>query len=86
MDDTAARQYFTCPTQTYHRRYEALRAVIVDGRSQKAVADKFGFQHHSLRQLVYEFRRSLEAGATSEESPFFATVEKVVPSSPKRNR
>jgi transposase-like protein len=86
MEDTAARRYFTCPTQTYHRRYEALRAVIVDGRSQKEVADEFGFQHHSLRQLVYEFRHSLEAATAAEESPFFATVEKAVPSAQVRNR
>ena len=86
MDDTVAREYFTRPTQTYHRRYEALRAVIVDGRSQKEVADEFGFQHHSLRQLVYEFRRSLETADACEESPFFMTVEKGVPSDQKRNR
>jgi transposase-like protein len=86
MEDTAARRYFTCPTQTYHRRYEALRAVIVDGRSQKEVADEFGFQHHSLRQLVYEFRRSLETADASDESPFFTTVEKAVPPTAKRNR
>jgi hypothetical protein len=72
MDDTAARQYFTQPTQIYHRRYEALRAVIVAGRSQKEVAEEFGFQYHSLRQLVYEFRHSFEAKAAANESPFFA--------------
>jgi len=39
MDDTAHQEFFTNPSQTYHRRYEALRAVFVEGRSQKDAAD-----------------------------------------------
>ena len=70
MDDTAIQRFFTQPTQTYHRRYEALRAVIVDHRSQKDVAEEFGFQYHTLRQLVYEFRRDVDAEQAST-SPFF---------------
>lgn len=73
MEDTTGREYFTQPTQTYHRRYEALRAVIVDGRSQKEVADTFGFQYRSVRQLVYEFRRWRDSDRESAESPFFET-------------
>lgn len=71
MDDTALLRYFTQPTQTYHRQYEALRAVIVEGRPQKDVAEAFGFQYRSLRQLVYNFRRSFDAEQASTESPFF---------------
>ena len=74
MDDTADRRYFSEPTQTYHRRYEALRAVIVDGRSQKEVADAFGFQYRTVRQLVYEFRQHRDASQESIESPFFETL------------
>jgi hypothetical protein len=73
MDDTAYQRYFTQPSQTYHRRYEALRAVIVDGRPQKGVAEEFGFQYSSLRQLVYEFRQHCDANGESGESPFFET-------------
>ena len=73
MDDTADRLYFTQPTQTYHRRYEALRAIIVDGRPQKEVADALGFQYRSIRQLVYEFRQLRDADRVSTESPFFET-------------
>lgn len=71
MDDTAFQRYFTQPTQVYHRQYEALRAVIVDGRPQKEVAESFGFQYRSLRQLMYEFRRSFDAERRATESPFF---------------
>lgn len=73
MEDTAYQRYFARPTQTYHRRYEALRAVFVDERSPKEVAEQFGFQYRSLRQLVYEFRRDCVAGWESSESPFFET-------------
>ena len=73
MDDTADRRYFAQPTQTYHRRYEAVRAVIVDGRSQKDVAAAFGFEYGSLRQLLREFRRFRDVDRESTESPFFET-------------
>jgi hypothetical protein len=71
MDDTAYQRFFTRPTQTYHRQYEALRAVFVDGRSQKEVAAEFGFRYSSLRQLVYEFRQDCDTGREASESPFF---------------
>ncbi len=71
MDNRAYQEFFTRPTQTYHRRYEALRAVFVDGLSQKEVAEAFGFSYDSLRQLVVEFRRYCDSGAPSTESPFF---------------
>lgn len=73
MDDTARQAFFTQPTQTHHRRYEALRAVFVDGRSQKDVAAEFGFTYGSMRQLVFNFRQSCSAEDETSESPFFET-------------
>jgi len=70
MDDTAYREFFQQPTQTYHRRYEALRAVFVDQRSQKEVARAFGFTYDSMRQVVREFRRYCDADGNTED-PFF---------------
>jgi len=70
MDDARCREFFSQPTQPYHRQYEALRAVFLEGHSQKDVADRFGFEYSSLRQLVYEFRK--HDGRASNESPFFA--------------
>ena len=68
MDDTAVRRYFTQPTHIHLRRYEAWRAVLVEGRAQK----DFDIQCHSMRLLVDEFRRSLDAGraATAVPPPF----------------
>jgi hypothetical protein len=71
MDDTAIRRFFTHPTHPCHRQYEALRAVLLDGKSQKQVAGTFGFQYHSLRQLVYEFRSSFNTERPATQPPFF---------------
>ncbi|MBI2478420.1 MAG: helix-turn-helix domain-containing protein [Planctomycetia bacterium] len=71
MDDTLCQEFFKQPTQIYHRQYKALRTVFVEGRSQKEVAEQFGFTHGSLRQLVHEFRQSCGAELVSAESPFF---------------
>jgi hypothetical protein len=69
MDDTPYREFFARPAQPYHRRYEALRAVFLDGRPQKEVAEQFGYRYSALRQLVYEFRH--HGRDPGEASPFF---------------
>lgn len=69
MDDTSCREFFSQPTQPFQRQYEALRAVVVEGQAQKQVAQEFGFEYSSLRQLVYEFRQ--QCGNSAEPSPFF---------------
>jgi DNA-directed RNA polymerase specialized sigma24 family protein len=69
MDDTSFREFFSEPTNPYHRRYEALRAVFVEGRSQKEVAEQFGYQYSTMRQLVYEFREHCRN--SGDASPFF---------------
>ena len=69
MDDAACRNCFARPTNAYHRRYEALRAVFVEGRAPKDVAAQFGLANRSLRQLVYEFRQHCRHAA--DASPFF---------------
>jgi hypothetical protein len=78
MDDTPYREFFSQPTHPYHRRYEALRAVFLDGRSQKEVAQHFGYRYRTLRQLVYEFRQHGRDG--DERSPFFESQSSDVPS------
>lgn len=71
MDDVGCRQFFKAASSTtYHRQYEALRAIFVEGRSQKDVAEQFGCTYGSMRQLVHRFRCSLRDGSPS---PFFAS-------------
>ena len=69
MDDTTCREFFAQPTNPYHRRYEALRAVFVEGRAPREVAEQFGWAYSSLRQLLYEFRQHFRHSAA--DSPFF---------------
>jgi len=79
MDDSAYRAFFAQPTQTYHRRYEALRAVFVEGRSQKEAAEEFGFTYGSMRQLMFEFRQFFDTEDETAESPFFETPSAAAP-------
>jgi hypothetical protein len=74
MDDSASQQFFTQPAQTYHRRYEALRAVFVDGRSQKEVAQQFGYTYGTMRQLVFEFRQVCNDPQQATDAFFFETL------------
>lgn len=74
MDDTAYHTFFARPTQTCHRRYEALRAVFLERRSQKDVAQQFGFTYGTMRQLVLEFRRACDGQGQSTDCFFFETA------------
>jgi hypothetical protein len=71
MDDMRCREFFAQPTHPYQRQYEALRAIFLEGRSQKEVADQFGYTYDSLRQLVHAFRQ--QDDQTSASAPFFAS-------------
>lgn len=77
MDGDPHREFFSHPTHPHHRRYEALRAVCLEGRPQKEVAERFGYQYNTLRQMVYEFRQqALDPG---DASPFFVSRSSDVP-------
>ena len=75
MEDTSCRQFFTdAHSATYHRQYEALRAVFVDGLRQDDVADRYGYTHGSLRQPVHQFRIAIRSGSPP---PFFKSPRSV---------
>jgi DNA-directed RNA polymerase specialized sigma24 family protein len=72
MDDSRCRQFFAeASSTTYHRQDEALRAVFYEERSQKEVAEQFGYTYGSLRQLVHGFRKSVRDGLPT---PFFESL------------
>src|SRR6516165_8926907 len=62
MDDPLCRNYFLQPTHTQQRRYEALRAVFVERRPLVEVAQAFGYQYGTLRNLVSRLRSQCHAG------------------------
>jgi len=71
MDGTLCQDFFRQPGCPSQRQYEALRAVFVDGVSQKEAARRFGYSYDAFRQLVHQFRAACAAGTPP---PFSATV------------
>jgi hypothetical protein len=69
MDDTSYRSFFADPTGTFHRRYEALRAVFLEQRPLTEVAQRFGYRYGTLRNLVAEFRAQCRTGQVPPFSP-----------------
>ena len=62
------KDYFLQPVDGAHRRYEALRSVVVEGQSMKEVAQRFEVSYGTLRNWVSEFCRWQDAG----QSPPFS--------------
>ena len=62
MDDERCRQFFLQPRQTFHRRYEALRACFFGDQPLADVADRFGYRPSSLKSMVCRFRASCSNG------------------------
>ena len=62
-------QFFLEPQQTFHRQYEALRAVFVEGQPLEPVAMRFGYKVSTLQAMVSRFRADRRRDATP---PFFA--------------
>jgi hypothetical protein len=77
MDDAPCRQFFVAPQQTFHRRYEALRAFFVDGRPLADIAAQFGYKTDALKAMISKFRAQYRSGQTPPFS--FLTAEDDLP-------
>ena len=62
------KDYFLQPVEGPHRRYEALRSVVMGEQPMKEVAQQFEVSYGTLRNWVSEFCRSQHAG----QSPPFS--------------
>ena len=69
MEGYSDRPFFLEPQQTFHRQYEALRAVFVEGQPLEPVAVRFGYKVSTLQAMVSRFRADRRRGVTP---PFFA--------------
>ena len=69
MEGSPDRRFFLEPEQTFHRRYEALRAILVDEEPIDQVAERFGYKTSAMRSMVSRFRADRRRGATP---PFFS--------------
>jgi hypothetical protein len=72
VDDTLARRFFLEPSCAQQRQYEALRAVFIEGLSQKDAALRFHYSPGAFRILVHEFRAACVAGTPPPFSPSVA--------------
>jgi hypothetical protein len=59
MDDHPCRSFFLQPRATFHRRYEALRAYFIEGRSPEDVAAQFGSKPAAFKVLISRFRHDV---------------------------
>lgn len=62
MGDPRCTQYFLAPRETAQRRYEALRAVYVDGEPLAGVAQRFGYKVSTLKSMACRFRAACRNG------------------------
>jgi hypothetical protein len=62
MEGSHDRRFFLEPEQTFHRRYEALRAILVDDEPIDRVAERFGYKTSALRSMVSRFRADRRRG------------------------
>ena len=64
MEGSHDRRFFLEPEQTFHRRYEALRAVLVDDEPVARVAERLGYKPAAPRSMVSRFRADRRRGVT----------------------
>jgi hypothetical protein len=72
MDGSHTSRFFLEPKQTFQRRYEALRAIFVEGQPLDQVAVRFGFKSSALRSMASRFRADRRGGVTT---PFFCPTD-----------
>ena len=76
MEGSPDRRFFLEPEQTFHRRYEALRAILVDEEPFDQVAERFGYKTSAMRSMVSRFRADRRRGIAP---PFFSPTVAVAP-------
>ena len=63
MDRSEHRDFFLQPDQPVHRRYEALRAIVVDERPLREVAEEFGVSYGTIRNWHSQFLKERRNGS-----------------------
>ncbi len=79
MEGYSGRQFFL--ELTFHRQYEALRAVFVEGQPLEPVAVRFGYKVSTLQSMVSRFRADRRCGVSP---PFFARTAADGPAGQRR--
>ena len=71
MDDQPCRSFFLEPQAPFHRRYEALRAVFVDGRPPAEIAARYGYKPAAFNVMISRFRGQIRRDTVP---PFFSPM------------
>lgn len=69
-DDDPRRRFFLQPHDPTQRRYEAIRAVVIEGLPIQQAAERFGFAYGTLRNLLSQFSRQTQDEAPPAPPPF----------------
>jgi hypothetical protein len=64
VDDSRCLRFFLEPTDTLHRRYEALRAYFVERCPLQEIARRSGDSYNTLRDLICDFRARCRDGCS----------------------
>ncbi len=90
MDDSRCLRFFLEPTDTLHRRYEALRAFFVERRPLKEIAQRSGYSYNTLRDVICDFRARCREDRVPPFSPSHAWGDRrataLAPPSTQRSR
>jgi hypothetical protein len=63
MDGRPCCHFFLEPQQTFHRRYEALRAFFVEDRPVAEIAAQFGYKPTALKVMISRFHSQFRQGS-----------------------
>ena len=66
------KEFFLNPIHVTHKRYEALRALCVEGLKAKEVANRFGYSVHSINAMKRDFIKAIQNQQIGS-SHFFVT-------------
>jgi hypothetical protein len=69
VDDKHTLDFFLKPTDTLHRRYEALRAYFVEHRPASEIATRFGLTSGTICSAIRDFRSQCRNGGPPPFSP-----------------
>ena len=69
MSGIDCKDYFLHPAEASHRRYEALRSVLLDEKPMQEVAGRYDISYGTIRNWVSDFRRGQDAGQSPPFSP-----------------
>lgn len=73
-------EWFTAPVQTNHRRYEALRALFVDGLTHAQAAQRFGYTRWTMVDHSSSSPRWRNASMNGTSGPKCPTIAEDVTS------